>query len=331
MPSSSEDSVGTVVGEELARVVRHARAARRLRLEVPGLVGNELLARRIERSAAAQEGVETVRADARSGRVLITYAAGAPIFDRLAALTGVPGTTPGAASHVAVTAPAVEGPTLPATATAPAARAAEGDDTHALSADTVLRRLHSGYAGLGSSEATHRLRKHGPNQLEPASADPWYRVLGRQVANLPTGLLLGAAAGSLVLGDVLETGAIVLVIGLNTAIGYAVERRSENLLASWRALEAGSARVVRDARVAVVSAADLVAGDILLCQAGDVVPADARVIEADRLACDEAALTGESQPRRKGVDAVAAGAPSRIARRCCSRGPSSPVVGGAPS
>src|SRR5215471_4219991 len=71
----------------LGKLVRHARAARRLRLEVPGLVGNEILARRLERSVSTQDGVATVHADTRTGRVLITYHAGAPIFDRLAALT----------------------------------------------------------------------------------------------------------------------------------------------------------------------------------------------------------------------------------------------------
>ena len=140
-------------------------------------------------------------------------------------------------------------------------------------------------------------------------------TLQHQLTNLPTALLLGSAAVTLLLGDVLDAGAIALVVGMNTAIGYAVERRHRSLLASWRKLEAGEARVVRDGAVIVTAAADLVPGDVLELQAGMVVPADLRVLEADRLGVDESSLTGEGESRRKSSQCVPATTP--LADRSC--------------
>jgi P-type Ca2+ transporter type 2C len=130
-------------------------------------------------------------------------------------------------------------------------------------------------------------------------------ILLGQVANLPTSLLLGSSALSTLLGDLLDAAAILAVVGLNSAIGYQVERKSEDLLASWRKLEAGRARVIRDGALRRISADDVVPGDVILVKAGDVCPADARVIDAHRLTCNEAPLTGESEPRGKTADAAA--------------------------
>jgi Ca2+-transporting ATPase len=225
MPSST----GEADRSQLGRLVRHARAARRLRLEVPGLLGDELLARRLERSVSRRDGVAAVRADPRSGRVLITYHAGAGILDELGAMTA------GDAAPVQ------------------AAR----EPSRGFASFTVaeaLARLASAPEGLAPAEAARRLRLHGRNELATSIEHPWYRILGRQVANVPTALLLGAAAISLILGDVLEAGAIVMVVGLNTAIGYAVERRSDTLLASWQRFEAGAARVLRAGHIETVPA-----------------------------------------------------------------------------
>ncbi len=277
----------------LGRLIRHARAARRIRLEIPGLIGNEVLARRIERTVVARPGVAAVAADVRSGRVLIEYAEGAPIFDQLAALTS----------------PAYDSPPSPADPAPKSAVASGAPPFHALPAGDALRQVGSCGEGLSAQEAAARLRAHGPNEIESSTGPAWYRLLARQMLNLPTGMLLGAAAVSLLLGDILESSAIILVLGLNTAIGYTVEQRSERLLASWRNLEAGTVKVVRGDAVCDVPGSHLVPGDVLICEAGDVLAADGRVLESDRLACDEAPLTGESEPQRKGAGAVPEDAP----------------------
>jgi len=275
----------------LGRLVRHARAAKRLRLEVPRLFGDELLARRLEQAVARQEGVRSVTANPRSGRILITYAEHAPVLDRLEELA----------------APADPRPARPRVQVPPRDDGAVA--FHALETREALRTLDSSAEGLAPAEAARRLRAHGPNVLDGPAREPWYRVLGRQLVNLPTGLLLGSAAISLLLGDALEAGAIVLVLGLNAGIGFEVERRSEALLASWQRLEAGHVKVVRAGGVHVVPAGDLVPGDVLICEAGDVLAADARVLESDRLACDEAPLTGESEAQLKAPPPVRDSAP----------------------
>src|SRR5439155_9256088 len=106
------------------------------------------------------------------------------------------------------------------------------------------------------------------------------------------------------LGDVLDAGAVLSVVALNAAIGYTVEHKSEELLASFRRMEAGEVQVIRGGALRIVAASELAPGDVLVCRGGDIVPADARVIDAHRLACDEAPLTGESEPQAKAPSPV---------------------------
>src|SRR5205085_9535095 len=94
--------------------------------------------------------------------------------------------------------------------------------------------------------------------------------------------------------DVADTAVIALVVVLNTAVGVAQELRAERAVAALRQMAAPTARVVRDGAARTAPAAELVPGDLLVLEAGDVVPADAEVAESHRLVADESALTGES-------------------------------------
>ena len=176
---------------------------------------------------------------------------------------------------------------------------------HALTTEEVSARLDTGPLGLTSAELPARLARFGTNEVNPATPRTRLQLLASQFANLPTLLLIGSATASLLIGDVLDAGVILVVVGLNAFIGYRVERKNEVLLASWRRLEAGLARVIRGGTVVSISAADLVPGDVVLLRAGDVVPADVRVIDAHRLAAEEAPLTGESEPQQKHAEPVA--------------------------
>jgi Ca2+-transporting ATPase len=285
-----------------ARIVRHARAARRLRLEVPGLLGDHAFARRLEAEISRAAGVETVRADAGTGRILIGHAPDAAFLDAqreeppALRTLGRPGS-----------------PARPARgARRSRRRATRGSAAitwHALEPEAVLARLASDARGLDPAEAERRLRRVGPNALAPPEArSPLALALG-QLANLPAALLGGSALVSALARDWLDAGAIASAIGLDAAIGFAIERKSEDLLSSWQRHEAGEARVLRGGRMLRIPAADLVPGDVILCRSGHVVPADARVLEAHRLACDESMLTGESEPSAKTTAAVAADAP----------------------
>ena len=180
---------------------------------------------------------------------------------------------------------------------------------HAIDSRAALARLASGERGLSEAEATRRLVVHGPNALpDPAQRTSW-QILLEQVANLPSGLLLGSSALSALGGDRFDAGAIAAAVGLNTVIGYRIERNNEDLLAAWRSLEAGTVQVVRGGALRPVPAAALVPGDVVLCRAGDTVPADLRVLDTHRLRCNEAALTGESEPQAKAAAVDAAASP----------------------
>jgi Ca2+-transporting ATPase len=282
-----------------ARVVRHCRASRRLRLEVPGLRGREVLARRLERELRAPGlGVEEVTADPRSGRLLLRYAPGAPLLGRLR----------GAAR------PGVGGRAVPRSRQRPGAPEA-APPWHALSVDQVLEQLASNRWGLEETEAARRLSFHGPNALPTDEPRSRLALLASQLDNLPSILLVGSAGLAALVRDFFDAGAILSAVGLDATIGYRIERQSETLLASWHRLEAGNARAIRDGQIRKVAAPELVPGDAIVIRAGDLVPADARAIDAHRLSCDEAVLTGESEPRAKSARPV--GEDAALAERTC--------------
>ena len=119
-------------------------------------------------------------------------------------------------------------------------------------------------------------------------------MLLRQLASPLVLLLLAAAGVSAALGELADAIAIAVIVVVNALVGFFQEQRAENALEALRTMTAPRARVRRDGRQMVVAAADVVPRDILLLEAGDVVAADARVIEAHRLSTNEAPLTGES-------------------------------------
>lgn len=150
--------------------------------------------------------------------------------------------------------------------------------------------------GLSSAEAAVRLRSDG---LNTAVAPPRRHLAARvlhQLTDPLVALLLAAAVVTAVLRDYPDTAVIVLVVLVNTAIGVVQEVRADRAIAALDQLAAPTARVVRDGRDLVLPAADLVRGDLVRVEAGDVVPADLLLTDAARLHLDESALTGESVP-----------------------------------
>ncbi len=150
--------------------------------------------------------------------------------------------------------------------------------------------------GLSTDQAAHALRVHGRNELpRPAPVRVWRRV-AQQLRDPMILLLLAAAAVTTALRDVTDTVVIGAVILLNTAMGVVQEVRAERALAALEDMSAPTARVVRDGRVQVIPASVLVPGDLMHLEAGDIVPADALVLEVHELHLDESAMTGESVP-----------------------------------
>jgi Ca2+-transporting ATPase len=172
---------------------------------------------------------------------------------------------------------------------------------HALAPAAVTARLHvTAGNGLAAADAARRLIEHGPNSLPTPKPKSGMAILVDQVATLPVGLLAGAAVVSLVSGGVFDALVIVGVVAVNAAVGYVTESRVERILTSLQRLSVPTAMVRRDGREALIAAAELVPGDIILLRAGHEVPADGRLLEgAGGLLVNESLLTGESLPVAK--------------------------------
>lgn len=149
-------------------------------------------------------------------------------------------------------------------------------------------------AGLSAAEAADLLTTYGPNAVPtPRRRGVIWRA-ARQLRDPMLLLLLAAAAITAWRGDVADTSVVLVVVVLNTAVGVGQELRAEREVAALSELAAPQARVRRDGRDLLVAAAEVVPGDLLLLDAGDVVAADATVQVAQRLETDDSTLTGES-------------------------------------
>ena len=164
--------------------------------------------------------------------------------------------------------------------------------------------------GLSHAEARQRLDRYGPNRLKSAPETPWWRRLLEQFQNVLVIILLVATAISMivwVMEDPRETAlpydaiVILTIVMLNAVLGFSQEARAEKSVRALMALAAPESSVVRDGKRRRIAAHELVPGDILLIEAGDKIPADARIVESANLQADEAALTGESMPVAKDI------------------------------
>ncbi len=188
--------------------------------------------------------------------------------------------------------------------TPPAARQAGesvATDWHARTLSSLRASLGNSPEGLGADEAAIRLGRDGPNAIEDVHARTDSEILIDQFRSVPVALLAGSGAISLATRAWAEAGAIATVLGANAALGFSTERKAEQTVSALRHLGAQQARVRRGGRDLMIDARELVVGDLLVLRPGDAVGADARLIEAHRLAANEAALSGESLPVRKEV------------------------------
>jgi Ca2+-transporting ATPase len=181
---------------------------------------------------------------------------------------------------------------------------------HCLSAEEAARRLGTSVAqGLASAEAARRLSLHGRNEIREAQRRSVARMLAGQFTDFMILVLVAAAVIAGAIGEPADALAILAIVLLNGAVGFVQEFRAERAMAALKKLAASKAKVVRGGAAAVIPAAELVPGDVVMLEAGDAVPADLRLAEAVALRTDEAALTGESAPVEKSVAPLAETAP----------------------
>jgi len=177
---------------------------------------------------------------------------------------------------------------------------------HVVSVAETARQLGSSAdGGLTSAEAAQRLRVHGPNEIREQAPRSAWRMFFGQFTDFMIVLLIVAAVISGFIGEIEDAAAILAIVVLNAVIGFVQEYRAEKALRALKQLAALKARVIRDHANVMVPAVDLVPGDLVLLEAGSVVPADLRIVGTAQLRIEEAALTGESHPIEKQTDPLA--------------------------
>jgi P-type Ca2+ transporter type 2C len=179
---------------------------------------------------------------------------------------------------------------------------------HVLSTESAMQELHvESDRGLTSEEATERLQRYGPNRFAEAKAESRWHAFLRQYKDPMQIVLLGAGLISIYPVKQPGTGIMILLLTLlNAVLGLNQEGKAAAAVAALAKMMIVKARVRRDGALAQVPAEQLVPGDVVAIEAGDVVPADGRVLNAATLEVAEAALTGESLPVGKSIEPVAA-------------------------
>ncbi len=163
--------------------------------------------------------------------------------------------------------------------------------------------------GLSAVEAASRLLESGPNELSREKGPSAWLMLLAQFKSPVVLLLLAACVVSALLGELVDASAIGAIVVLNALVGFFQEYRAERAMQALRTMTAPRARVVRDGRAVQIPSREVVPGDLLLLEAGDVLAADAKLIEANRLATIEAPLTGESAQVEKSSTPIPDGSP----------------------
>ncbi len=153
--------------------------------------------------------------------------------------------------------------------------------------------------GLTADEAAARLLRYGRNELIERGRKPPWRLLLEQFTNAMIIVLLAAAVVTALLGDLKDTVVILAIVVLNGIVGFVQEYRAEQALDALKRMASPTARVVRGGETLLVPAPEVVPGDLVRLDAGDIVTADLRLLEARALRINEAALTGESEPAEK--------------------------------
>jgi Ca2+-transporting ATPase len=183
---------------------------------------------------------------------------------------------------------------------------------HSTNIEEILKQLQvKADRGLDSEEASRRLEEFGPNQLKAKPKRSLTQRFLDQFRDFMIIILIIAALVSFIVAiyegeGFFEPVLILLIVVLNAVMGMVQESKAEQALAALQQMSAPQARVIRDGREYVIEASRLVPGDIIKLEAGDYIPADARIIEASSLKSEEAALTGESVPSEKDARAEVA-------------------------
>ncbi len=180
-------------------------------------------------------------------------------------------------------------------------------DYHLATVADVARELTTAPTGLDAATAGQRLAEHGPNKLAETPTKTVWQLVLHQVADVMILVLLAAAGVSVLIGEAKSAYIIAAIVLLNGVIGFVQEYRANQAMEALQKMAASHARVLRDGQPVDVATADLVPGDVVLLEAGNVMPADLRLLETHSLKVDESSLTGESANVEKNSDPLPPG------------------------
>ena len=176
---------------------------------------------------------------------------------------------------------------------------------HSMGPARVLEALETDpHKGLAEDEVKRRLEKYGYNELKKEEGISPFRLFMNQFKNIIIIILLIATVLSALVGEIFDAGLILVIVVFCAVLGFIQEYRAERALEALKKMLSPTITALRGGREEEVPSKELVPGDILLLEAGDKIPADARLIENHSLRCDEAPLTGESVPVGKDISPV---------------------------
>ena len=165
---------------------------------------------------------------------------------------------------------------------------------HTLSINETQQLLNTGKDGLNQAVAAERLLENGKNELVEKKKKPFWFLFLNQFKDLMILILLGAATIYIVLGDLKDAVLILSIVLMNAIIGFVQEYRAEKAIAALKKMSALNSMVRRNGNIIEIPTSDLVIGDIIILETGDIVPADIRLTIINSLKLDESSLTGES-------------------------------------
>lgn len=178
---------------------------------------------------------------------------------------------------------------------------------HLLSISEIAQQLNTTPSGLDNTTAIERLSEHGKNEIEDKKKRTVLQMVLHQLTDFMILVLIVVAIISGILGDVTDTLIILAIIIINAVVGFIQEYRSEKAMEALKNMVPSNAKVMREGHPLEIAAADLVPGDVVLLEAGNIIPADIRFFETHQIKVDESALTGESQNVEKNSDTLPKG------------------------
>lgn len=163
----------------------------------------------------------------------------------------------------------------------------------------VFAELHSSNQGLSTQVAVQKLQEHGKNELKKESKTPFNQKLLAQLLDPMIIILVLASVVSAVVGEVIDSAIIIAIVLINTALSLYQEGKAEAAIEALQKMSSPKAKIVRDGKRVEIDSTELVPGDYVILETGDIVPADLRLVDSANLKIDESSLTGESVPVEK--------------------------------